>query len=151
MDNPQGRILSVYQDDTPPHALVEVAASLRCARCASGKGCGAGLLAGDEKPRRVDALIGHDLQLGEGDRVAIQLSPNNLLRAAWIVYGLPLVSGVAGAVVAWLMGMGDVGASLAAFAGIGAGMLAGRRRLQQSECLRKFTPVVTAKIASVSD
>ena len=151
MDNPQGRILSIHLDDTPPHAVIEVAASIRCARCAAGKGCGAGILGGDEKLRRVDALIANDLDVGEGDQVAIELAPNNLLRASSIVYGLPLLGAVGGASGAWLSGMGDLGAAIAALAGVGVGILSGRRHLQRTGCLRTFTPVVTARIAAAGD
>jgi positive regulator of sigma E activity len=151
MDNPQGRILSIHRDDTPPHAVIEVAASIRCARCAAGKGCGAGILGGDEKLRRVDALIANDLDVGEGDQVAIELAPNNLLRASSIVYGLPLLGAVGGASGAWALGMGDLGAAIAALSGVGVGILSGRRHLQRTGCLRTFTPVVTARIAAVGD
>lgn len=151
MDNPQGRILSIHRDKTPPHAVVEVAASLRCARCAAGKGCGAGLLGGDDRPRRVDALITQDLDLVEGDQVAIELAPDNLLRASLIVYGLPLLGAVTGAAGAWLSGAGDLGAAVTALVGVGVGIVAGRLRLQRTGCLRTFTPVVTARIATASD
>ena len=151
MDNPQGRVLSIHRNDTPPHAVIEVAASIRCARCAAGKGCGAGILGGDEKLRRVDALIANNLDVGEGDQVAIELAPNNLLRASFIVYGLPLLGAVGGASGAWLSGMGDLGAAIAALAGVGVGILSGRRHLQRTGCLRTFTPVVTARIAAVGD
>ena len=83
MDNPQGRILSIHLDDSPPHAVVEVAASIRCARCAAGKGCGAGLLGGDERPRRVVAVSARVLALGEGGRGGVELAPYNLGRASW--------------------------------------------------------------------
>ena len=151
MDNPQGRILSIHRDKTPPHAVVEVAASLRCERCAAGKGCGAGLLGGDDRPRRVDALITQDLDLVEGDQVAIELAPDNLLRASLIVYGLPLLGAVTGAAGAWLSGAGDLGAAVTALVGVGVGIVAGRLRLQRTGCLRTFTPVVTARIATASD
>jgi len=151
MESPQGQILSIHLNDSPPHAVVEVAASIRCARCAAGKGCGAGIFGGDAKPRRIDALIAHDLNLAEGDRVRIELAPNNLLRASWIVYGLPLIGALTGAAGAWLSGTGDLGAAIAALAGAGVGMFAGRLRLQRSECLRAFTPVVTARIAAAGD
>ena len=151
MDNPQGRILSIHRDETPPHAVVEVAASLHCARCAAGKGCGAGLLGGDDRPRRVDALITQDLDLVEGDQVAIELAPDNLLRASLIVYGLPLLGAVTGAAGAWLAGAGDLGAAVTALVGVGVGIMAGRLRLQRAGCLRTFTPVVTARIATASD
>lgn len=149
MDTPYGRILSIHQDATPPHVVVKVVTTLRCARCAAGKGCGAGLLGGDEKERRVDALIAPHLQQTElmaGERVALDLAPNNLLRASFIVYGWPLLGAVTGAAAAWRLGLGDPGAALAALAGLGGGMLAGRIRLGRAGCLRAFTPVVTARM-----
>lgn len=151
MNTPQGRVLSIHSDTTPPHAVVEVVASISCARCAAGKGCGAGILGGDEQSRRVDALIAHGLDLAEGDRVRIELASNNILRASMIVYGLPLLGAVAGAAGAWFGGMGDLGAAAAALAGVGVGILAGRLRLQRTGCLRTFTPTVTATLAQADD
>ena len=151
METPQGRILSVQRDAVPPSALVAVTTSVSCARCAAGKGCGAGILGGDEKPRQVDALIARGLDLHEGDRVQITLAPDNLLRASAIVYGLPLAGAVAGAAGAWWTGLGDLGAAIAALAGIGVGVLAGRRHLQRSGCLQMFTPTVTARLAEAGD
>lgn len=151
MESPQGRILSVHDDAMPPHAVVEVAASVRCARCASGKGCGAGLLGGEERSHRVDALIATGLDVREGDEVRIELAPDNLLRAALIVYGWPLVGAVSGAGAAYLAGGGDLGAALAALLGLAAGITAARRRLRRAACLRRFTPTVTARLAAAGD
>ena len=148
MESPQGRVLSIHRDDTRSHAVVEVVAAVRCARCAAGKGCGAGILGGDEKLRRLEVLIRPGIHLEEGDQVAIDLAPNNLLRASFIVYGWPLLGAVAGAAGAWLSGLGDLGAAIAALAGVGAGLLAGRLRLERTECLQAFTPVVTSRIGS---
>ena len=85
MDSPRGRILSVHADAAPPYAVVEIDGAPGCARCASGKGCGAGVLAGDERLLSVEALIANGLAVREGDRVSIQLAQKNLLRAALIV------------------------------------------------------------------
>lgn len=151
MENPQGRILSIYPDAAPPYAVVEVVASLRCARCASGKGCGAGILGGNEKLRRVDAMIAPGLDVQEGDSVSIALAPNNLLRASLVVYGLPLAGAIAGSAAAWLLGAGDAGAAVLALAGAGLGMSAGRLRLRQAACLREFTPHVTGRLPVAGD
>ena len=58
MDNPRGRVIQVESSGSALLAEVEVLVESSCARCASGKGCGAGLLAG-EKKRRVQALYGN--------------------------------------------------------------------------------------------
>lgn len=149
MDSPRGRILSIERDVAPPRAIVEVARSQGCARCAAGKGCGAGLTGNDSRPRRVEALVAAGLEINEGDEVSIELAPHNVLRAATIVYGLPLGGAVIGAAGAYLAGAGDLGAAFAALAGAGTGLLEGYRRLRQAKCLQRFTPVITGRVASV--
>lgn len=147
MEGPRGRVLSLHRETEPARALVEIRAALRCARCAAGKGCGAGALGGDGKLQRVDALIAGGVDVSEGDEVRVELAPNNVLAAASIVYGLPLAGAVTGAGVAWGWGAGDAWAVLAACAGAAVGIAVGRLRLRRADCLRRFTPVVTARLA----
>jgi len=151
MDSPRGRILSVHADAAPPYAVVEIAAAPVCARCASGKGCGAGLLAGDEQPRSVEALLAQGLAVREGDSVRVQLAPRNLLRAALIVYGLPLTGAIVASAAAWLLGASEPAAVAMALVGAGLGLLIGRLRLRQARCLREFTPTVTERLALAGD
>lgn len=146
MESPRGRVLTVHDNAVPPRAVVEVTASLRCARCEAGKGCGAGILGGDKSLRRVDVLIPRGLDVRQGDKVSIELAPNKLLRASLIVYGLPLCGAIAGAFAAWLSGAGDIGAAFAALAGAGIGVVVGRLRLRRADCLRHFTPTVSARL-----
>ena len=146
MQHPEGQVLSLDASSDPAHAIVEVAAAFRCERCASGKGCGAGLLAGEAAPRRVEALVARQLELRVGDRVRLELAGESVLRAAGLVYGLPLGGALAGAGLAWWSGAGDAGAALAALAGGLAGIATGRRRLRREACLRQFRPLVTARL-----
>ena len=146
MHHPEGQVLSLDASSDPAHAVVEVAAAFRCERCASGKGCGAGLLAGEAAPRRVEALVARQLELRVGDRVRLELAGESVLRAAGLVYGLPLAGALAGAGLAWWSGAGDAGAALAALAGGVAGIATGRRRLRREACLRQFRPLVTARL-----
>ncbi len=129
-----------------PHALVEVDASINCARCAEGKGCGAGLLGRTSGSRRVEALIASGLTVGEGDEVRIELAPNNLLQASMIVYGLPLSGAVLGAALAYFFGLGELYAAMAALGGILAGLMVARLRLQRATCLRQFTPTIVERL-----
>ena len=101
--------------------------------------------------RQVDALIGPGVDVRKGDEVRIELAPDSLLRAAWIVYGLPLVGALAGAGTAWLAGANDLGAAGAALGGVFMGVLSGRARLRRASCLQRFTPTVTARLASTTD
>ncbi|MGB5625274.1 MAG: SoxR reducing system RseC family protein [Woeseiaceae bacterium] len=147
MEHPRGRIISVQHSELPPYALVEVDTMVQCARCAAGKGCGAGLLGGTTGSRRVEALIGAGLTVSEGDEVRIELEPRNLLQASLIVYGVPLVSAIVAAALAYSADLGDLDAALAALGGIVAGLLFVRFRLRKANCLRQFTPTVIERIA----
>jgi sigma-E factor negative regulatory protein RseC len=148
MDIPRGRILSIQDGAVPRHAVVEVAAPLRCGRCAAGKGCGAGLIGGSDASRRVDALVAADLDLRVGDEVQLELSPDRLLQAAWLAYGLPLAGATAGAAFAWSAGAGDPGAAATALGGAALGIVLARQRLRRSGCLQSLTPTITARLAS---
>lgn len=149
MQQPEGQILSIDASSEPAHAVVEVAAAFRCQRCASGKGCGAALLAGDAAPRRVDALVAGQLDVRVGDRVRLELAGDSVLQAAGLVYGLPMGGALVGAGLAWWSGAGDAAAALAALAGAVVGVATGRHRLHRESCLRQFTPVVTARLEAV--
>ena len=45
-----------------------------------------------------------------------------------------------------ILQLGDAAAALAAIIGLGAGVLAGRRRLSRPECLNQLVPVVEKKL-----
>jgi sigma-E factor negative regulatory protein RseC len=151
MKNPEGQVVSVTQDDMGALALVQVAGDMACERCAAGKGCGAGLFGGQAQDRQVRARVASHLSLHSGDRVSVALEPQHLLRAAVIVYGYPLLGGVLAAIVAVLLGLGDLAAAFAALAGLGAGILLARIRVRSGHCLQEFTPVIVARLSSATD
>ena len=66
----------------------------------------------------------------------------------WLI-ALPLTGAVTVAALAYLLGLGDVAASLAAIAGLVAGMLVARGRLRESGCLREFTPTIVERYPAV--
>lgn len=151
MQNPHGRIVSVYADDFGTNAVVEIDAVIACERCASGKGCGAGLLGGRSGERQVKATVTADLNVRDGDIVSIVLEPRNLLRAAFIVYGYPLAGAVLAAIAVFSAGFGDGVAAASALSGIIAGYFVAKVRLRNTQCLRDFTPMVVAKLTSVTE
>ncbi len=132
--------------DGAASAVVDVDTAVTCPRCAAGKGCGAALLGAGSGARQVEASIRPGLSVSEGDVVEIALSPDNLLQAAIIVYGLPLLGAVMAAAVAFGLSLGDAAAAVAVLAGLGLGVLAGRRRLQQTQCLQRFVPTVVRRV-----
>jgi len=143
MNNPRGQVISINPDNS---VVVDIESALACERCASGKGCGAGLLGARQGERRITALVADHLQLESGDAVSVALEPSNVLRAATIVYGYPLLAAIAMAGLAYKLRMDDVGAALSALGGLLAGIIVARWRLQGARCLRQFTPVVIERL-----
>jgi sigma-E factor negative regulatory protein RseC len=132
MKDPQGTIVEIVRDSRGVTAIVDVDAEAVCARCASGRGCGAGIFGARTGRRRIDIAVGKNLELGEGDM---------------IVYGLPRAGAAAAAALAFAMSLGDAGAATMALGGLAGGVLIGRRRLRDDACLARFTPVVSRRIA----
>ncbi|HSG96405.1 MAG TPA: SoxR reducing system RseC family protein [Woeseiaceae bacterium] len=148
MEMPEGRIIELHDNADPPRAVVEVESSLRCARCAAGKGCGAGLLGGETRVRRVDATIRDSLEVGAGDRVQIALDPAELLQGAFVAYGIPLLAIVVAAALAWFAGWSELATVAAALGAMATGIAAARAYLGRRRCLHGFTPVVVARLGS---
>jgi len=145
MDKTRGRILSIQHDGAS--AIVEVETANFCLRCSTGKGCGAGLFGNDRGPRQFEApVVGH-IELQAGDDVQIELAPQSVLHAAWIVYGAPLAGMLIAGGIAYLAGMTDGESLLVVVGGIMVGAYISRRRLRSSNCLRQFIPTITQRLA----
>jgi sigma-E factor negative regulatory protein RseC len=145
MQNSQGQVVSVSSDDSGAKAIVEVESVVICERCESGRGCGAGLMGRQVGDKRVEAVVANGLDIKSGDLVSIALESRHILRAALIVYGSPLLGAVVAAIVAFSMGFGEAEAVLAALLGLLAGILVAKLRLQNTQCLRDFTPMIIEK------
>jgi sigma-E factor negative regulatory protein RseC len=130
----------------PGRATVSVDTAAVCKRCASGRGCGAGLLATRRGPQVMEVRVGSGLVLDVGDRVQLTLPPAELLRAAWLAYGLPLIAFVLATLLASRIEPGhDAVTALSAAAGVAAGLWLGRRALRRQGCLQQFIPEATAR------
>lgn len=137
-----GRIVSVHSGSSGDRAVVEVDAIVDCARCAEGKGCGAGVFGQSKRGKVLEAIVSPQLTVRAGDLVDVALEPSSLLRAASLVYGLPLLLSVAFAGTGWWFGVSDAGAVALALLGLIIGILNARRKLRTDSCLRDFTPTV---------
>ena len=151
MSNPTGKVKSISADERGSRALVEVDVRAVCPRCAAGKGCGAGLFAGTDRTRTVEATVLHDLELYTGDSVELRLAPTNLLAAAGIVYGLPLFGAIVAAGLAYLLRLGDAAAAAAAITGLIVGLASSRRKLRQAECINDLVPTIEKKLRNAVD
>lgn len=148
MDTPEAIVVSPGAGT----ATVSVAMASACPRCASGRGCGAGLLQ-QGKPRVLEVRVAEGLVLEAGDRVSLSLAPELLLRAAVLAYGLPLAALLAA--VALASGLFGAGSELALVssgaAGLSLGALAARRILRKDRCLHHMLPTATRKIGKAGE
>lgn len=148
METPQGKVIGIVRDSAGQRVVVDVDAAAACPRCAAGRGCGAGILQGPGTTRRIEAQVGPGVTFREGDSVRLQLEGSRVLRASTIVYGIPLAGAALAAATAYLLGLGDAGASVLALLGLAAGFFVGRRRLKRRDCLADFTPTAVGRLGS---
>jgi positive regulator of sigma E activity len=138
MERTKGRICAVEGTC----ATVRVDTRVACPRCASGKGCGAALLQGNERTVQIDIDLPPGIVTAVGDTIGLAISPVYLLNAALIAYGLPLTGLVLFAGLSrWVAGAGNEWVSVAAAAfGLYAGLLLGQRLLNNRRLCRQFRP-----------
>lgn len=114
-----GRVVAIE----PDAVWVETIRSSTCGRCAARSGCGHGVLArataakGLIRVRESSALRASDCQID--DEVMIELPESAVLQGSALVYLLPLLLAIAGAV------LGDRWGELPAVAGFCLGLLLG--------------------------
>lgn len=123
-------------------AVVEVSAEQVCQRCASGKGCGAGIGMSGTDLKKIEVPLGDGDDLQEGQAVELRMQEGGLLRAAAVVYGWPLLGGLLGAAVG--LSRSEASAALLALCGMLAGWLLASWYLKQSRCLQQLLPVISA-------
>ncbi len=147
MDNPEGRVVSVSAGTPQASVVLDVDASAVCPRCAAGRGCGAGIFAQTSgSRRRISAALDSRLSVSAGDTVRVALQPSNVLLAAFIVYGYPLIAAVGAASLAWALELSDLIAAVFALFGMMLGALLARWRLASNDCLQRLTPVVVERL-----
>ena len=146
MESPRGTVVSLMTRGSEFVATIDVDVKAACARCAAGKGCGAGLLTGTGPTRRIEAVAGQGIRLQPGDTVEVSLKPRNILHAAFVAYGAPLAGALTAAAIAYGLSFGDVEAAAASLVGMAAGMVLSRLYLNRPACLSRFKPTVSKVI-----
>jgi sigma-E factor negative regulatory protein RseC len=143
MDTPVATIISISNG----LATVQVERAAACARCAAGKGCGAGLLGGRQSPARIELPAPEGVRLAVGDRVKLELAPANLLEASLLVYGLPLAGVVVALSAGWIVAgaLSDADAIVLAIGGLLAGLATGRYRIRRNRCLQRLVPRIAMR------
>ncbi|MEX0900198.1 MAG: SoxR reducing system RseC family protein [Gammaproteobacteria bacterium] len=124
------------------YAWVACRAQQDCARCAAGQGCGGGLLGRWLGNRLQRVRVTHDGSVRVGECVVIGVDDRVVLRAAAIVYGVPLVALGAGALIGEAVSGSDAGAFGGLVMGLAAGFLWVRSFSRKIPVQRWFQPAV---------
>ncbi|OYY74928.1 MAG: hypothetical protein B7Y40_02970 [Gammaproteobacteria bacterium 28-57-27] len=147
----QGRVIAVEAG----FAWVESVRQSGCGSCASKGACGSQLLgealapsSSNQALNRVRAQDALGVQVG--DTVVLGVAEEGALRAAFLIYGLPLLGLLLGVLLAqpW----GDLWAMVAGMMGLGLAMgvvwLLGRSARHESRASNNLQPQILARIAS---
>ena len=114
-----------------------------CESCSARSGCGQRVLASASKGRANQILVNNHLGARVGDEVTLAIAESALLSASLLVYAMPLLLMVLGAVAGqqWLPAQ-DVGAIAGSLAGLAIGF--GVARVSQSRPGRNFEPALVS-------
>ena len=146
-----GRVVAVEAD-----ALwVETIRQTSCNSCSAQKGCGHGLLnkVASSKRNHLRVLLPAKFQSQDfalNDEVELSIPETLLVSAAMIVYILPLVMMLAGAVLASAVWVGDIAALLGAIVGFALGFILVRCHAWRNQNNSALQPVVVANLSMVS-
>jgi sigma-E factor negative regulatory protein RseC len=131
---------------------VETVRTSACGRCAARAGCGhgalAGVMAGSGKGmirvRDGEALAATDCRID--DTVEIELPESAVLRASAMIYGLPLLAGIAGAVL--LAPFGELQSLLGFGSGLGCGFFIANTLTRRAAQRIFFEPRLVRRLAT---
>jgi len=133
-----GKVVAVSGD----RIWVQTIRASACESCSARQGCGQRVLAGVSGGRANQVLVANSLDARVGDEATLAIDESALLGASLLVYALPLILMVAGAVLGhqWSAGSatGDVAAMIGAAGGLALGFIVARKG--QSRSLKSWEP-----------
>lgn len=133
----EGRVSRVE----PGHAWVDVTPVSACGGCSQKSACGTSALASVLGRRRADLMVIDEFGAREGDWVRVGLHEGAMFRTALLVYGLPILGLVAGAVLAsTLFSDADMVAAAGALTGATGGWWIARRRAHRLSSDQRYHP-----------
>ncbi|HKK54931.1 SoxR reducing system RseC family protein [Marinobacter sp.] len=132
-----GRVIALKDDK----AWVQTIRTSACESCSARSGCGQRVLARASSGRANQILVINHLNARVGDQVTVAIAESALISASLLVYGLPLVLMILGAVTGqhWLPHQ-DAGAIAGAVAGLVAGF--GLAGIVQSRSTGGYQPAL---------
>ena len=125
-------------------ARVEAARNSACAQCSSRSSCSQGVLSQWSRGRSVEieVLNPDNLTLMPGQQVLIGLEEGGLMRASLLLYLVPLLRLVAGALVASMLGASETVQILTAAFMLLVGFVAVRFLTRKTAELSRYQPVL---------
>lgn len=125
-------------------ARVEAARNSACAQCSSRSNCSQGVLSQWSRGRSVEieVLNPDNLPLAPGQQVLIGLDEGGLMRASLLLYLVPLLLLVAGALVASMLGASEAIQMLTAALMLLVGFVAVRFLTRNTAELSRYQPVL---------
>lgn len=144
MHSAAGRVSAIHESGVERVAVVDIEISSTCQRCAEGRGCGAGILSAGPSSRSVAVRLDEKSLHEIGDEVRICVRSGSLLRAAAIVYGLPLAGATLGGAAAQVFTASDKASVIWVIAGLVSGLVAARRLAKDWRVASRFGPILPA-------
>lgn len=134
------------------HVWVEVQRRSACGSCGASEGCGTAALGKFWSGRRVQVRAIATEPLRVGEEVYVGLADGVLLRGAFLVYSLPLILLLMGALLGQVAfaGTGEQLVVLSGVLGLGLGFLAVRVLSKRFENDARFQPRVLRRITGAS-
>lgn len=134
----QGRVVEVWGST----ARVQTLSGSACQSCRVRGGCGQRMMAEMAGNRKLHINLDNSIAAQAGDQVTLGIAEQALLRASVVVYLVPLIGLLAGALVGdQLFRLSDGGTAWAAFTGMVLFFLLGKRALKRVNPGR-FKPVL---------
>ena len=140
-----GRVIAVTGDKV----WVQTIRASACESCSARSGCGQRVLASATSGRANQVLVSNHLNARVGDEVTVAIEESALISASLLVYALPLVLMILGAVIGqqWLPGQ-DAGAIAIAGAGLAVGFALAR--VIQMRSPRGYEPTLVDILPGIS-
>ena len=123
---------------------VEAARNSTCGKCSSRASCSQGVLSqwSGSRTLEIEVQNPHNLQLQPGQQVLIGLDEGGLMRASLLLYLLPLLMFVIGALGAGMLGGGEGVQMLSAALMLLVGFVLVRRMIRNPAELSRYQPVL---------
>jgi len=140
----EARVVAIEGDQ----ALVEIQRQSACGGCAAKSGCGTSVVASLFPQRRQTLRLDNGVQAVPGDRVIVGLPEAALQQASLLLYGLPLLLLLAGAVVGKLWFGTEPAAILGGLSGVTLGLLL-VRRIAATAGGRQLQPLLLRRLPGI--